>query len=355
MKTKFNQISFVIFILILIACSFAKKNKKIKPGLSGVVEVGYSYENQGFKDEKFGIHVYNEETVFIGEAELEVELKVHPSIKGRFELKGDHNTAGIKIDDCWVQFGFKKGSRLRIGNQRKVLGLEGLHGSKKRSTVFPSFINRYIRTFGILEHDPLVRFKSKNKNTSKSLETEYYITAGFDGDVKVFANPSLWIEWENGLFGFSDLYTWRWNKKYYPQTNSNISVLSLEHFPGFWFNSVEVFVGLDPNASDITRRMGEFRKIYFSAAKIATRFKLPLSIGYISGIEPLFSGTYLFNDLKNTDEGYLELIGGINFCFDTKKPVRWMSEFSTVYAHNHVNVLWGRASYRIASQVQLIW
>jgi hypothetical protein len=261
--------------------------------------------------------------------------------------------AGVRIKECWVQFKFKKPVRLRLGNQRKVLGLEELHGSKTRATIHRSFINRHIRSFGVLEYDPLLQVRGKIKLDKNAIR--YYAVSGADADLRIFGNLGIWLEWENGTVGFSDLYTYHWDKKYYPQTNSNISVISLEYFKKHWYGSLEVFTGLDPNASELTQRMGDYRKVYFLAAKMLVKKNFPLSLGYISGIEPIASGSWLMNDTEIPLQGFGEILGGLTVHFATKLQVRWMTDASVIYAHDYADVAWGRYNYKITSQVHLVW
>ncbi len=142
------------YLLLLIGFSysgllFSKDNQNAN--LSGELSVGIAYEYQGARSKEHDFKVYDDETVLIGKAEVEFNINAGSGIKGRFELEADHNLAGIRIKECWVQFKFRRPVRLRLGNQRKVLGLEELHGSKTRATIHRSFINRYIRSFGVLE------------------------------------------------------------------------------------------------------------------------------------------------------------------------------------------------------------
>ncbi len=343
------------FFLVFVLCSvqFLFSKDKVNAKLSGELTVGIAYEYQGAKSKDHDFTVYDEKTVQIGKAELETTVKAGSGVKGRFELEADYNLAGVRIKECWIQFKFKKPVRLRLGNQRKVFGLEEIHGSKTRPTIHRSFINRYIQSFGVLSYDPLIQLRGKIGAQENTLT--WYAVTGADPDVRIFGNIAVWLAWKNGTIGFCDLYAWHWNKKYFPQTNSNLGVLSLEYFIKQWYSSLEIFTGLDPNASDITQQMGDFRKVYFLATKVLVKKNFPIEKKFVKGIEPIVSGSWLMNDTETSSQGFGEVLAGLTVHFSTKLQVRWMTDGSIIYAHDYAGVSWGRYNYKIASQVHLVW
>ncbi len=343
--------------VILVVCSvqllFGKDKDKVRAKLSGELMAGIAYEYKGAKSKEHNFTVYDDETIQIGKAELETTIKAGSGVKGRFELEADYNLAGVRLEECWIQFKFKKPLRLRLGNQRKVFGMEELHGSKTRPTIHRSFLNRYIHSFGVLSYDPLIQLRGRMGLQENRLT--WYAITGADPDVRIFGNIAFWLDWKYGTVGFSDLYAWHWNKKYFPHTNCNLGVLSCEYFIKEWYGSMEIFSGVDPNASDITRQMGEYRKVCFIASKILVKRKFPVPEKFINGIEPLFSGSWLMNDTKTPSQGFGEVLAGLIIHFGTKLRVRWMTDGSIIYTHDYAGVAWGRYNYKIASQVHLVW
>jgi hypothetical protein len=342
---------FPVVVLCLYHLLFCKDNVNVK--LSGELSVGIAYEYQGAKSKDHDFTVYDNETVQIGKAELETNIKAGSGVKGRFELEADHNLTGVRIKECWIQFTFKKPIRLRVGNQRKVFGLEELHGSKTRPTIHRSFINRYIQSFGVLSYDPLLQVRGTIGLQENALD--WYAVTGLDPDLRVFGNIALWFSWKYGTVGFSDLYAWHWDKKYFAHANTNLSAVSCEYLIKQWYSSLEIFTGLDPNASDLTQQMGDFRKVYFIAVKLLVKKNFPFKETFIAGIEPILSGSWLMNDTETPLQGFGEVLTGLTIHFGTKLKLRWMTDGSIMYTHDYAGVAWGRYNYKIASQVHLVW
>jgi hypothetical protein len=122
-----------------------------------------------------------------------------------------------------------------------------------------------------------------------------------------------------------------------------------------WFGASEIFWGLDPNSSDLTRQLGEFQKVYFGALKILVKRNFPINKKIVSGVEPVVSGTYIGGDLKVPSKGYSEILWGLTVNFNTKKTTRWITDWSVIYAHNYANVKIGRYSWKTASKVEIVW
>lgn len=358
--TIMKNINHYAILLLLFVIADNSLAKKIFPGeISGKLAVGGAYEFQGTNPEGHNPNnsyyqiVYSDEVVIIGKAELTFDIKAGNAFTGRFEFEGDHRLAGIRINDCWVRYKFNKATRLTIGNQRKIFGLEEFRGSKKRITNNRSFLNRYIRSFMVLEHDPIFNFRIKQKLNQHSLK--YFTAIGADGDVRVFSNLAVWWEWPQGSLGFCNLYTWHWNISQSNRSNSNLSSLSLEYILPQWFGAMEIFWGLDPNATNQYQQLNTPQKIYFSAIKILATHTFFLANDIIPRLEPVFSGSYLANNVTRPSQGYSELLGGVIIHFNTKLPVCWNTDLTAIYAHNFAGVKLGRYTWKIVSKIQMIW
>lgn len=348
-----KKLIYTAFITNILCFQWLYGSSKIDVDLSGKIAVGFAYEYQGTASEKYDFRVYDAESVFIGRGEVKFTIDAGRYIKGRFELEGDYNLAGVRIGQCWIQFNMGEPARLRIGFNRKILGLEELRGARERITIHRSFVNRFIRSFGLLEYDPVVKLRIK-KEVDRT-QMIYYALSGVDGDGHVFGNAGVWLEWEKVTAGFSNLYTWYTVRKYRYLSNSNIGVLSLEYFVKQWYSSIEIFTGMDPNATKGNGAMGKPRKVIFCAAKMLMKQAILLKPDFLKHVAPLFSFSWLMNDTYNPEKGFCEFLGGINLHFTAKVPVRFMTNFSVLYAHNYAGVKWGRYNYNASGQFQILW
>ena len=161
--------------------------KKVEVDLEGRVAVGMAYEFQGTNPENLNPNksyhrvIYSDEPVVISDADVEFTIDASSFIRGRFELEADYNSVGVKMNECWVRFQFVDPIQLSFGLHRKVFGFEELKGTKSRHTIYRSFVNRYIRSFLVLAHDPILQLRVRQEVSDVNIK--YYILTGADGDV----------------------------------------------------------------------------------------------------------------------------------------------------------------------------
>lgn len=319
--------------------------------------LGTVYNERGYISNKKYLSTYGKDIVKIIEADLKFKYKVKGIGSTCFELEADNNRAGvIRIRQAWFNLRAGKYFDIRLGNMRKKFGLQESRGSLKRMTIEKNLLYRYIRSFGVLDYDLLLR--TKVEHDIKNNRNKYFLALGGDDNMRIFFNFSYWLSFKNGKFGLSEVYVNHIDTRK-ETTNSNHLVTSFEYNIKNWNTLAEFFTGIDPYASELYRLMLRYRKVKYLGLRfqVSSEFRIPKSKErIIKALEPVIEISWLSDDIDTISSGYMELLSGFNIIGKKKFPLRWMTDFGTIFARKKsLSDTWSVHCYKIASQLQIQW
>ncbi len=321
----------------------------------GRLEVGAGYRDRGFgrsfipAESPVGSQlIFNDEIIPILKIQLDYTISITDRIEVSFDMKGDINDLGIQIKKGYVEFDISKLNRLRVGNMKKEFGIEERQGGDDILSINRSLLNSYIQSFGILDHDISLQWRTEWESSSDS-HLQIYAQGGADASERVFLNNAAEIKrpWGNIVFG-NMLAQYR--EQLYDIINA-----------GYWkeFDSrnleLEFFTGKDPNLSFTNEEIGAPENAWFAAFRILWARQFTWQERLIKGIEPLFMFSFLVPDLGSKDYFIFQLLPGVNVYFDSDGDIRWMTNAELVFAPNSETGLIGRLSHGFFTQIQVNW
>lgn len=352
MKKHLITLIVLILISILQAKNIGKKNS-----IDIQIKLGGLYLQNGHPANESYLKTYGNEVTKIIEGDIEYTFKPKDKMAARLELEADNNRAGvIRIKEAWFQLPVKSHTIVRFGNSKKDLGFKGNMGSFKRKFYDKSLIYRYLRSFKILDYDIMLRVKLKHK--FKNVEPQYIIATGADEDQKVYLNLSYSINFNHSTIEISDLFINHIDTRYNKQNNNHL-ILGYKHIIPKWYKAIELFTGINPDASNQLAYLKRERTVHYfgSELEIARFFKFPKKETRITkGIEPVINCSWLSQDLKYADDGFLELRAGINVILSKTLKARWHSSYGYVMQRNgNLVEKWSEKNSSILSVVQICW
>lgn len=341
---------------MLISTPHAKNIGK-KNAIDLQVKLGGLYLQNGHPANESYLKTYGNEVTKIIEGDIEYTFKPKDKIAVRFELEADNNRAGIiRIKDAWFQLPIGSHTAVRFGNSKKDLGFKGNMGSFKRNFYDRSLIYRHLRSFKILDYDIMLRVKLNHK--IKNIKPQYIIAAGADEDQKVYLNFSYSISFNHSTIEISDLFINHIDTRYEKQ-NSNHLILGYKHVTKNWYKGIELFTGINPDASNQLAYLNEKRTVHYfgSELEISRFFKFPKKETRITkGVEPVINCSWLSSDLKQPDDGFLELRAGFNIVLNKPIKARWHSSYGYVMQrYSNLSHKWSEKNSSILSVVQICW
>lgn len=267
---------------------------------------------------------------------------------GRLDIEDDLNDLGIQIEEGFVEFDFNEHHRLRLGNMKEEFGTEEPMGSDDIYSVNRSLVNRYIESFGILEHDISLHWRIEWEQSSQR-HLQLYTVGGADASNRIFLNNASELKrvWGNIIMSNTLAY---YREQFYDIVNIRYwTNWSESHF------QCELFAGQDPNMTVINRELGIDRNAWFAAARVLYAHTFTVNGAKLTGLQPMFMAAFIMPEIDTNDDFLIQLLTGINVLFNEDGDVRWMTDLELVLSNNPQNAKIGRLSHGIYTQIQVSW
>jgi len=340
-------VSSVVFLL-LFSLPAKGRNWYKKIDSEGYIAIGVEAFDGSYTPGDSMPKIYDEEVKRIGKAKIEYTIYPKDNISAVFDLRGDIDDPGIGLGKGYIQFTMNSLARIRLGYQKKNLGIEEMEGREDLYTINRSLINELFESFLMLENDMMIQTRMKHSTGTSTLT--YSIGGGSDGDFRIFGNASM--EWENdwGILSVSDLYAHHKNL-----ASTNIVTFGYRKTGKKLSGCFELSGGKDPNRSDLLKRIGESRSVFFVGARALVVYGFRLNTAYVYKVEPLFGSVYLKPDIEQCQRNVMQLVPGVNIHFDDDGHQRWMNNIEMVFGSSNVNGALKRQHIRYISQFFIAW
>lgn len=326
------KLIFTLSILLLLQSTSLSKEISKKHSIDVDISLGGIYLQNGHPANESYLKTYGNEVTKVIEGDIEYTFKPKENIAARFELEADNNRAGtIRIKEAWFQLPMLNHTVVRFGNTQKDVGFKSSMGSFKRKFYDRSLLYRYIRSFDVLDYDIMLR--TKIEHDINRINPSYIVALGADEDQRVFLNLLYELKIKNHTLRISDLYVNHVDTRFDKQ-NSNHLIFGYHHKNNGFNKNLEVFTGIDPDATNHLAYLGEDRTVHYfgSQLELSNLFKLKEKEKRITkGFEPAIQINWLSRDTENMGDGYLELRGAFNVMLNKPIKAKWHTGYGYVF------------------------
>ena len=278
----------VLVLLVAIATSSSAKLKT-----DGVVRLFA---------EKHGRH----ETEPEAEVQLRLKTKRLSSTRAVVKLEGRFYQRDLYIKDAYLDHKLSRELRLRLGIQKKILGLEYEERSHTRLTLHRTSMYQTLEVLGLVGRQLELSLLCR-PGTRDGWYTE--LAAGIDGSRDQNLVGSLRYRIGSVGFGGWGLIERRRIEHGYLPVWALVSSVWLETS---WFRiATEFFSGVDAPATEFEDRFGEKHQVVFYGPRSEMALELPVSPAW--HLEPFVQGSLLAHDAKQPVLGHRQqLLIGLN-------------------------------------------
>jgi len=234
------------------------------------------------------------------EAEVQVKLKTKRRARTRAVLKveGRYYDRDIIIKDAYLDHAVDRGLQLRLGIDKKTLGLEYQESSQQRLTLHRSHVYEMLETLGLAGRQLEFRLLTRPSSGRAGLYADFSL--GMDGSRNQNALGSL--RYRLGPFGWG---SWGLLERH----RIDHTYLPVWAFVSSWWVdtgairvATELFAGVDALATEFERTFGDGHTVAFYGPRgeVALRFRLSEHFY----LEPFVQGSLLARDAREPAAGY---------------------------------------------------
>lgn len=242
------------------------------------------------------------------EAEVQVRLKSERRARTRAVLKveGRYYDRYLDIKDAYLDHALDRGMYLRLGIDKKVLGLEYQESSRKRLTLHRSHVYQMLETLGLAGRQLEFRLLTR---PAQRVGLYADISVGIDGSRNQNALGSL--RYRAGPFGWG---AWGLVERHRIE-HTYLPVWAL--VSSWWVESgavrvaTELFAGVDALATEFERIVGDGHTVAFYGPRGELALRFALSERW--NLEPFVQGSLLARDARDPEAGYqAQGLAGLN-------------------------------------------
>lgn len=282
-------------ILVFPALSFAQS----KSIISGWLRVGADYTYNDTFSESF----YR--------AKVQVETKVDDNIDAQIDLRGESDTHEIELREAFLVADLGKAIDFEFGQSKKRFGYEFQKSHEKLVTVDRTLIYQYLEPIGFVGRDLNFRYhrkaRDKERPTGVSASVGYNEAHDFSFVGHITRLNAL------GSFALGGSGTIKMDKIQEGYQTVWGTGLELIRDTEAHHVEIEAVTGMDPFASEIEKKVGDGKNVYFLGGKILYAHRMKTSRRLIKAIEPLIVTSFLARDLDTIGRNTISALGGLNF------------------------------------------
>lgn len=245
------------------------------------------------------------------EPEAEVQLKLKTKRRARtravIKVEGRYYDRDLYIKDAYLDHAPGPGVRLRLGIDKKVLGLEYEDPENTRLTLHRSYVYQTLETLGLVGRQLELRLLTRPARTSSGIYAD--LGLGMDGSRNQNVLGSL--RYRVGAFGWG---AWglverhRIEHTYIPVW---AAVISSWLDTGDVRVATELFSGIDPQWTEFEQTHGDGHAVAFYGPRGEIALRLRLTRRW--RLEPFVQGSLLARDAREPAKGHqAQVLGGLN-------------------------------------------
>ncbi len=261
------------------------------------------------------------------EAEVQLALRTKriAGTRAIVKLEGHYYAQDCYIKDAYLDHRLNQTLSLRLGVDKKTLGLEYQLGNRQRLTLHRSNLYQTLESLALVGRQLELRLLRKPERGGDGLHAD--VGLGMDGSRNENALGSLRIQTSQVGFGAWSLlehhrvdasYLWIWAFAASAWVDSR------------WVRvATELFSGVDAGATEFEREAGDGHRVVFYGPRSEVAVHLPLSRQW--AFEPFVQGALLAHDAKRPSSGYRSVgLAGLNL---RSKELVLRSNIEQVHEH----------------------
>lgn len=292
------RLIFLPALAALLACStlsFAQS----KTTLSGWLRVGADYTHNEIYSESF----YR--------AKVQVETKVDDNIDAQIDLRGESDTHEIELREAFLVADLGKAIDLEFGQSKKRFGYEFQKSHDKLVTANRTLIYQFLEPIGFVGRDLNFRYhrktRDKERPTGISASASYNEAHDFSFIGHITRLNAI------GSFALGGSGTVIVDKIQEGYQTVWGGALELIRDTEAHHVEIEAVAGIDPFASEIEKKVGDGKNVYFLGGKFLYAHRLKTSRRLIKAIEPVLVASFLARDLDTISRNTISALAGLNF------------------------------------------
>ncbi|HEU5076661.1 MAG TPA: hypothetical protein VFU02_20870 [Polyangiaceae bacterium] len=243
------------------------------------------------------------------EAEVQVKLKTKRRRGTRAVLKveGRYYDRDLYIKDAYLDHAVNRAHHLRLGIDKKTLGLEYQESSDERLTLHRSHVYQRLETLGLAGRQLEFRWLTRPRDSDAGMYAD--LGVGMDGSRNQNALASL--RYRLGPFGWGAwglIERHRIEHTYLPVW---AAVCSWWVDTGAIRVATELFGGTDALATEFERTHGDGHTVAFYGPRAEVALRIPLTEHW--SLEPFVQGSLLARDAREPSAGHqAQGLAGLN-------------------------------------------
>lgn len=234
------------------------------------------------------------------EAEVQVKLKTkrRAGTRAFVKVEGRYYDRDLHLKDAYLDHAVSRRLRLRLGIDKKTLGLEYQESSDERLTLHRSHVYQLLETLGLAGRQLELRVLTRPERGKSGGYADF--TLGMDGSRNQNALGSL--RYRDGAFGWG---AWglaerhRIEHTYLPVW---AFVCSSWIDTGTLRVATELFAGVDPLSTEFERTLGDGHTVAFYGPRGEVAVRLALAEHW--HLEPFVQGSLLARDAQKPSAGH---------------------------------------------------
>ncbi len=234
------------------------------------------------------------------EAEVQVKLKTkrRAGTRAFVKVEGRYYERDLRLKDAYIDHKVDDGLRLRLGIDKKTLGLEYQESSDERLTLHRSHAYQFLETLGLAGRQLELRVLTRPERGTSGVYADF--TLGMDGSRNQNALVSL--RHRVGPFGWGGwgLAERRRIEHTYLPVLAGVGSLWIDI--GAFRVATELFAGVDPLSTEFERTHGDGHTVAFYGPRGELAARLGLSERW--QLEPFLQGSLLARDAQEPSAGH---------------------------------------------------
>lgn len=285
-KNSILAIWFILFIFFFCPMSLLAKNN-----IGGNVAVEVDSKNRS--KTKVGVT-----------AKIKFKSKRLFRMKAHIDVEGSAVDKDVHFEDVYIDYKFSKKWNASFGYSKKILGMEYEIGRQRRLTIHRSPIYKKMEALGLVGRQITLRFNYQLGK--KKSGTNISAAVGGDNGRDINAALSLQTKYKHwGYGGWALLEMHRIDGEYIPVFAEALALFYQKQQGQI---ALELHHGVDAQGTELEKRYGEERTVYFLGPKL--NFVMNFILGKTLTLSPLFRTSLVMHDLKNPNENTVEFLIG---------------------------------------------
>jgi len=293
----YTGISLVLpgMVLVFPALSSAQS----KSVISGWLRIGADYTY----NETFSESFYR--------AKVQVETKVDDNLDAQIDLRGESDTHEIELREAFLTADLGKAIDLEFGQSKKRFGYEFQKSKEKLLTAERTLVYQYLEPIGFVGRELNMRYHRKTRDKERSTGISASVGYNEAHDFSFVGHMTrLNAIGSFALGGSGAVKIDKIQEGYQTVWGAGVELIrdtEAHHV------EIEAVAGMDPFASEIEKKVGDGKNVYFLGGKLLYGHRMKISRRLIKAIEPVFVASFLARDLDAIGRNTISALGGLNF------------------------------------------